>query len=878
MRSVVRGRSLLVVMPTGSGKSLLYQLPALLDRGVTLVVSPLISLMKDQVDELTRKRIPATFVNSSLSVAEQRDRLRRAGEGAFPLVYVAPERFRNATFLRTLDALTVARLAVDEAHCISEWGHDFRPDYRRLKQCRERMGNPPVTALTATATPRVQRDIIASLGLSTDDVDLHVHGFDRPNLILRVVETPDRREKERFLVDFVRNHDGSGIVYTGTRRSAEDAADAIRTVEPSVTVYHAGMEADDRTAAQEAFLGGGARVVCATSAFGMGIDKRDVRFVVHTSYPGSVEQYYQEIGRAGRDGLTSHCVLLYAPSDRFLREFFIDLSYPTKRIVADVYRTLWRIDANPIMRTYKEIAAECTGDVKDGQVGSAVRLLDGAGVTRAFAGETQLAVTLDKRAPEVLPEVRGRVKRRVLEGLAFAVDLEVPGRYEVDLGQLCASSGLSEDQVRRSLAAMDREGLIGYEPPFRGRGIEKLVDEPPAFGKLDIDWERQKMLRGIEEEKLAAMEDYIRTAGCRRGFILNYFGETDAFTCGTCDRCETAGPTGGSGESVLERHPKIAMAVLVAMRHLPFSLGKVSIARLLRGSRDKKLLKWRLDRNPAYGRVHEKRDVIKGVIDDLTYEGYIELTGSARMPMLALTERGEAVSRNVDLDQFSTPAPQVTEVRKREAVSAPVDDDAVRRAVLDCIAALPFAVGAGKIAEVLTGSKAKWIEPAGVHELPVYGSVRRSRPEIRAIIDAMLTDGVLTKGGNPSRPVLQAAGSQGESPATPAPEPVETPTESVAKTLDGLIDRLLVADREVAKGLVKELSLFHPREVVTRLVRRFKASQETPVRLRSVWAVAELCGQDGLPFLLRCASAGEPQVSAYAQKVVAKLLPKDHRS
>ena len=905
MRSIVRGRSLLVVMPTGSGKSLLYQLPALLADGVTLVISPLISLMKDQVDELTRKRIPATFVNSSLSIAEQHDRLRRAGDGAFPLVYIAPERFRNASFLRTLDDLKVARMAVDEAHCISEWGHDFRPDYRRLKECRERMGSPPVTALTATATPRVQRDIITSLGLAPDEVDLHVHGFDRPNLVLGVVETPDRGEKERFLADFVREHDGPGIVYTGTRRAAEDAADAIRAVDPSVTIYHAGMESDDRTAAQEAFLGGAARVVCATSAFGMGIDKRDVRFVVHTSYPGSVEQYYQEIGRAGRDGLTSHCVLLYAPSDRFLREFFIDLSYPTKRIVADVCRTLWRIDANPIMMTYKEIAAECAGDVKDGQVGSSVRLLDHAGVTRAFSGETRLAVTLDKRAPEVLPNVRGRARRAVLEGLAFAVDLEVPGRYEVDLAQLCVSSGLTEDQVRRALAAMDRDGVIRYEPPFRGRGIEKRVDDAPKFGELDIDWKRQEMLRGIEEEKLAAMEDYIRSPACRRGFILKYFGETDAFTCGTCDRCET-GAGGGEG-NVLDRHPAMAMAALVAMRHLPFSLGKIAIARLLRGSRDKKLLKWRLDRNPAYGRVNAKPDVIKGVIDDLTYEGYLELKGDGRRPMLALTERGEEVSRDVDLDQFSTPAPPAAEMPKRErSLAAPVDDDTARRAVLDCIAGLPFAVGAGKIAEVLTGSKAKWIEPAGAHALPVYGSVGRSRQEIRTVIDAMLADGTLEKGGSPSRPVLEITSecatvglsSRADTPESPtrvppsltptssAPRPAPLPRKGegegmeeeataraagVAEMLDAMIDELLVAEREVAKRLVGELLLFHPREIVRRLVERFEGSTATRVRSRAVWAAGELGGTDALPFLTRCVASETGELRERARKALTRI-------
>ncbi len=650
LASILAGRDVLVVMPTGAGKSLLYQLPALAAGGLTLVVSPLISLMKDQVDELLRKGIPATYVNSSLPVEEQRQRMAKCASGAFPLLYVAPERFRNASFLSMLERVNVSRMAVDEAHCISEWGHDFRPDYLRLQAFRERMGSPRVSALTATATRRVQEDILDHLGLRASGVDLHVRGFDRPNLLLRVAEAPGAEAKTAFLLDFAARERGAGIVYTGTRRSAEEVADLLKAVEPRTGVYHAGLEPGDRAASQEAFLSGTHRIVVATTAFGMGIDKADVRFVVHYNFPGSVEQYYQEIGRAGRDGKPSKVVLLYAPGDYHLRQFFIDLNYPPPDSVRAVYETLFGIDDNPVMMTYGEIASRC-GDVKEGQVGAAVRLFDEAGVTSAFTGAPRVAIALKQPAPELLPAVRGPMQLKVLEGLSYTADLGETGRKEIPLRQLCAASGLSDEQVRRALSTLDKAGLIDYEPPFRGRGIEKRLDPPLPFAELPLDWERHDRLRKAEEEKLARMEDYILRASCRRGYILAYFGETDAFRCGTCDLC--AGAAGGpEGPGVMERKPRTARAVLVCVRHLRFPVGKVRLAQVVTGSRQKEILQWSLDRNPAYGRVKDSQEEVKAVIGDLTREGYLCREGERGRPVLALTERGAEAVRGVHAESL----------------------------------------------------------------------------------------------------------------------------------------------------------------------------------------------------------------------------------
>ena len=883
LRSVLAGRSLVVVMPTGSGKSLLYQLPALLGDGLTVVVSPLIALMKDQVDELRRRRIPATFVNSSLGLEEQRSRLGRCLRGEYRLLYVAPERMRNAAFCEMLRRVRVSRMAVDEAHCISQWGHDFRPDYRRLKEFRAQMGMPSVTALTATATPRVQRDIIESLGLASDEADLHVHGFDRPNLIPRVVNAIDEEAKDEFLRRFLRHERGCGIIYVGTRKVAEGLARRLKEIEPTARAYHAGQESDVRSAAQEAFLAGKARVIVATIAFGMGIDKRDVRFVIHYQYPASVEGYYQEIGRAGRDGLPAHCVLLYSPGDRMLREFFIDINYPAREQVEEVYETLWDIEENPVLMTYKEIAEVCGSGMKDGHVGSAVRLLDGAGMTRALAGDAAALVRTTRPAAQILAEIRGPLQRRVLEALSAAVDLETPGDYGVEIGQVAAASGLSGEQVRRALVTLDKEGRIHYEPPFRGRGVEKLVEPPPPFGKVPIDWKRQDLLRRSEEEKLAAMESYIYTSKCRRRFIVEYFGETSDLRCGVCDRCEAAKPGERTPGGVLDDQPQVAMAVLACMRDLHFPLGATRVAQVVTGSRAKEILEWGLTGNAAYGVVTAKPDAVRKAIGRLVTEGYLMREAGDR-PVLALTTLGEEEAERVDLSALAA-KPLQEAPPKRPAVEES-DDAAIRLAALRCVAELGTHIGATKVAEALTGSQAEWVSRLGADQLPVYASIRAKRQRVIEIVRGMVDEGLLDVDRHTGYPLLQvteegrrelAAGPREAEEPEPLGEQAEAePMPPVDATLRGAVEQvvweLLACDRARAKVLVEELRVVHPRELAQRLERLYVEFNDLRLRSRAVWAVGELCGEHGLGFLVRCTKSEEPTVRRLAASALGKAL------
>ncbi|MDX2082313.1 MAG: DNA helicase RecQ [Terrimicrobiaceae bacterium] len=320
MESSLAGRDVFALLPTGGGKSLCFQLPAIVRDGLTLVVSPLIALMKDQVDQLEAAGVPATFLNSSLKESEARARLRGLHEARYKLLYAAPERLMLESWRENLLNWNIAAIAVDEAHCISEWGHDFRPEYRQIRRLREWLPGIPLMALTATATERVRRDIIQHLRL--DDPDVFVASFNRPNLFYRVA-AKDQGVKQ--ITEFVRKRPNeSGIVYCATRSTTERVAESLSSRGFAALPYHAGLAADERAKNQELFLRDEARIICATIAFGMGINKPNVRWVIHHDLPKNIEGYYQETGRAGRDGLPSDCLLLFNPGDAAKQSHFID--------------------------------------------------------------------------------------------------------------------------------------------------------------------------------------------------------------------------------------------------------------------------------------------------------------------------------------------------------------------------------------------------------------------------------------------------------------------------------------------------------------------------------------------------------------------------
>jgi len=326
-------------MPTGGGKSICYQVPSLIFEGGTIVISPLIALMQDQVDALKKKKIHAEFINSTVNPKARKERLDNFVKGKIKLLYVTPERFRKHEFVESIKKANVSLLAVDEAHCISEWGHDFRPDYSRIAEFRKILGNPLTIALTATATKDVQTDIIAKLGLVENEIKLFHQGIQRPNLRLEAVDVFDEKETLTEICKVLDEYKGSGIIYFSLIKKLEYYSRLLTDKGYDHEVYHGKLEARQRKQTQRDFLSGKQNLILATNAFGMGIDKPDIRFVIHAEVPSSIESYYQEIGRAGRDGENSLCTLLYNQEDLYTQMEFIKWANPD----ADYYYAVYNI-------------------------------------------------------------------------------------------------------------------------------------------------------------------------------------------------------------------------------------------------------------------------------------------------------------------------------------------------------------------------------------------------------------------------------------------------------------------------------------------------------------------------------------------------------
>ena len=530
---VARGEDVLALMPTGGGKSVCYQLPALVSPGLTVVVSPLIALMKDQLDSLPHvgMRMMSAALTSELTSQEARDVMDKLRAGSLRLLYVAPERLRSPLLLRALREAHVKRLVVDEAHCVSVWGHDFRPDFLRIADARRMLGNPPILAVTATAPPRVRDDIQARLG----PLVAVVNGVARPNLRFEAVHARDADEKLRHLEALCKKERGAGIVYVNSRAKAEQIATALAQKGVNAMPYHAGMP--DRARVQDAFMRGDVNVLVATVAFGMGVDKGDIRFVFHHDPSASLENYYQEAGRAGRDGAPARCVVLATSQDAASLKTRAKRDLPSK----DVLDATWRLLVTSL-------------------------------------AEDRLALVDPDALRQVSPQddVGPRVALSYLEESGAIERIgDVPGFLVVDgrersLFEVAASLGVEPGEVEDALLAQG----TSYRATTRAT-LYRVLGEPERVEEV---WQRHAKLATARADEMMA---YVRTRACRHAHLARHFGETDApSACNACDNC--LGIRHEAADADPEEEQLASRAVLHALAGLR-GIGETNLVFLLRG-------------------------------------------------------------------------------------------------------------------------------------------------------------------------------------------------------------------------------------------------------------------------------------------------------
>ena len=589
IESILKGKQVIAILPTGGGKSLCYQLPALISENFSIVISPLIALMKDQVDNLNKENEVAAFINSTMSFSETEEVFQEISFGKIKLLYLAPERLDNKKFADRINELIPNYLFIDEAHCISEWGHSFRPSYTKLLEFIEYCSIKKVSAFTATATPEVVRDIQEQLNFK--EPEIFVKGFERENLHLNILLNVKKNNK---ILELLSGIEGSAIIYTSSRKKAEEVSEFLSLKGISSGYYHAGINAIERRKIQEEFINDNIRAICATNAFGMGIDKKDIRLIIHYNMPGSIENYYQEIGRAGRDNYESTVYLLYDEKDLHIQNYFISNSHPTKDLIQKIYAAI--NDFNQIavgslpeteLIVDTEFISKYTGTViSRGLLHSSLKFLENAGYLKQvseFEKKDTVQFLMNKdRLEQFVRRTSNEELKNILLLLLRDFGSELfRGHKQISVYKISNLLGISEESLSESLTILDNLGIVSYRPSLEKETILLTV---PRLEKESLQLNYKKMNEAYlnSKQKLDKMIDYVFTNECRFKYILNYFGEkANDYKCRKCDNCSTSK---NISDAAVEY---ISEMILKTLAESENQLPESSVIKIIKGGKEK---------------------------------------------------------------------------------------------------------------------------------------------------------------------------------------------------------------------------------------------------------------------------------------------------